>query len=183
MNIANCPSVWRARPLLFGAIPVQFDAVAFRVAQIDGFAHAVVGRAFERNLRHEHSAKSFRERGARGIHDRGVVQTSGAARWERAAEAFPGVERDVVVIATRGEKHGSFPEPLGDLKPEDPGVELQRAVEIGHFQVYVADSHVRVNHKGFVRALIHAFVRALIRTSICFVRSHLFVREARRSHP
>jgi len=116
----------------------------------------VVGRAFQRNLRREHAAKGVRERGARGIHDCGVVQTGGSARRGRASETFPGVQRDVVVIAARGKKHSAVPEPLGDLKPEDAGVELQRAVKVGDFEVYVADTHVRVNHEGLVRALIHA---------------------------
>src|SRR5262245_41184262 len=35
-----------ARPFLLRTVAVEFDAVAVRVAQVDGFADAMVGRAF-----------------------------------------------------------------------------------------------------------------------------------------
>src|SRR3981189_1695398 len=43
----------RARPLLLGAVPVELDAVLVRVAQIERFAHPMIARPVELNIRRD----------------------------------------------------------------------------------------------------------------------------------
>ena len=61
-----------ARPFGLGTIPIQFDAILVRVAQIQRFAHAMIARAIERNARSEHPMQRIGQRCTRGIQDRGV---------------------------------------------------------------------------------------------------------------
>src|SRR5262249_6592512 len=51
-----------AWPFFLWTIAIEFDAVVVRIAQVDGIAHAVVGRAFELNSCGEDALKRSRER-------------------------------------------------------------------------------------------------------------------------
>ena len=137
--------------MIAGAVPVEFDAVAVRVAEIEGFADAMVGGAIEGDVRGDEAAKCVGEGGASGIEDGEVVE-AGGARWGwGAAEAFPGVEADVVVVAACGEKGGGVAEALRDLEAEDAVVEGKGAVEVGDAEVDVADACQRVDGRGHMR--------------------------------
>ena len=70
------------------------------------------------------------------------------ARWYRPvaragggepAEAFPGVQADVVMIAAGGEEGGGVAHPDGHLKAEHVVVEAERALQVGHLEMHVAD--------------------------------------------
>ena len=128
-----------------GAVPVKLDAVAVRIAQIKRLADAVVGRAIERHVRGQQTLQRIGQRGARRIQDRDVVQAGRAGWRRRAAFALPGIQTDVVMIAARGEKGRLVAEPLLQLEPEHAAVEGERAVEVGHLQMHVADADVRVD--------------------------------------
>ena len=52
---------------------------------------------------------------------------------------LPGVEADVVVVAAGRDEGGLVADPLLQLEAEHAAVELERAVEVGHFEVDVAD--------------------------------------------
>ena len=64
------PAVRGARPLFGRAVPVKFDAVAIRVAEIKCLAHAVIRGAFERNARAAEAEKRIRQIGACGVKNR-----------------------------------------------------------------------------------------------------------------
>lgn len=85
------------------------------------------------------------ERGSIRIQDRGVVESRGARRRCLAAFALPGVQADVVMVAPSGHKGGLGAVALGDLKPEHAAVKGQRALQVSHFQMHVANADSRMD--------------------------------------
>ena len=76
---------------------------------------------------------------ARRVEDRSVVEPGVALRRRRAAEALPGVEADVVVVAAGREEGGLVAVLLLQLEAEHAGVEGDRPVEVGDLQVDMPD--------------------------------------------
>src|SRR4051794_16998988 len=99
-------AVGAARPLFLRAVPVKLDAVVVGVAQIKRFADAVVGGTFERNSCGDEPTERVGQRRARGVEDCEMVEARGAGLRRLAATAFPGVEADVMVIATGRDEGG-----------------------------------------------------------------------------
>jgi hypothetical protein len=66
------------RPLLPRAIAVQLDAVALRVAQVEGLAHEVIGCAGESPAGLGDALQSARQVGAGGDQDRQMEEATGA---------------------------------------------------------------------------------------------------------
>ena len=77
-----------------------------------------------------------------------MVEAGGAGSGSGAAERFPGVEADVVVVAAGGEEGCGVADALGDLEAEDAVVEGEGAVEVGDAEVDVADAGLRMNNAG-----------------------------------
>ena len=62
-----------------------------------------------------------------------------------AAGAFPGVERDVVVVAAGGQEHRAVAHALLFLQPDRVAPEAEGAVEVGDLQVDMADPRAGVD--------------------------------------
>ena len=56
--------------------------------------------------------------------------------------AVPGVEPDMMVVATSGNKRCLAPIHHGHLKPQEVAVKAQRPVQVGHLQVYMPDARL-----------------------------------------
>src|SRR6185436_15619259 len=78
-----------------------------------------------------------------------------AGRRRMAAGAFPSVRSDVMVITPGGKEHGLRAVALGDLKAEHVAIERQRALQIGHLQMNVADPDLRMKWMGLHDWLVH----------------------------
>ena len=76
----------------------------------------------------------------------------GASWRRRAALALPRIEPDVVVIAARGDKSRVRAIPLCKLESEHTAIEVEGALEISYFEMYVADTH-----RGVDWALFHHY--------------------------
>ena len=74
-----------------------------------------------------------------------MIEARGAGQRRRTAPAFPGVETDVMMIAAGGDKRRLAAEPLDQLKAEHAAIKRQRPVEIGYFQMHMADAHAGVD--------------------------------------
>jgi hypothetical protein len=99
-----------ARPFLRPSIPIKFDAVLVRIAQVQGLADAVIAGAIEENVCAPHPVQRIGKRGACWIEDRGGgIARSFPAPWRRAAPALPRVQSDVVMIPTGGNERGLVP--------------------------------------------------------------------------
>ncbi len=83
------------------------------------------------------------ERLAVGEDERRVVEPCVAGRGWGGAQAFPGVEADVVVIAPRREKSRALAYARLDREAQHLGVEGYGAVEIGHLEMDMADAGLR----------------------------------------
>src|SRR6266566_2485360 len=131
-------AVRRARPKLLRPVAIELDPVLVGIAQRERLAHAMVGSAVERNAGRNETAERVRQRGARRIEDREMIEPGGPGRRRRSAQTLPGVERDVMMIAA-GRDEGGAGSPLGELEAQHAAIEFQRPLEIGDFEMHVAD--------------------------------------------
>jgi len=69
-----------AGPGFFGTVPVELDAVAVGVAQIERFADAVVGGAVEGDAGGDEAPEGVGEFGAGRVEDRDVVEAGRTGR-------------------------------------------------------------------------------------------------------
>jgi hypothetical protein len=134
-----------AGPFGFRAVPVELDAIAVRVAEIECLADAVIGGTFERDVGTDEAAECVGELGARGIDDGEVIEAGGAGCRRGAAMALPGVEADVVMVSTCGEEGSGIADALCDLKAEDVMIERERAIEVGDLEMDVTYSGLWVD--------------------------------------
>jgi hypothetical protein len=145
-----------SRPFGFGPVPVEFDSVLIGVAEIQGFTDAVVRSAIQRDIRCDETAQGASEFGSRWIDDGQMVQAGGTFGGRRATHTFPRVQTDVVVISARGEECGLTAVALRDLEAQNIPIELQRTIEVRHFQVDVADADLRMQRAVVSWRLRHA---------------------------
>jgi len=139
------------RPLLAGAVAVELDPVAIGVIHIDRLADAVVGCAAERDARLREPPQRIGERAPVGVADRDVKEAGAPHRGRRCSFRVPGIEADVVVVTTGGDESGVVTDPLLQLEAEHAAVEVQRPVELGHFEMHVADVDAGVDRVDLVR--------------------------------
>ena len=57
-----------------------------------------------------------------------------------SAAALPGIEADVMMIATRRYKGCLVAEPQDLVESEHTRIKRERAIDVGHFQVHMADA-------------------------------------------
>src|SRR5207244_10018861 len=113
---------------------------------VDRVADAVVGRPGQGPSVVDDALHRLREGLAARIQDGVVVETGGAGRRRAAPFALPGVEADVVVVAAGADEGGLVLPTAHDLEAENPAVEVQRPLDVGDLEVYVADPHLRLDH-------------------------------------
>src|SRR5262249_46178978 len=140
MRVHVNPSIRRMRPLLAGAIPVQFDTIAVRVPQIERLADAVVAGSFERYACFGQPAQRIRELRTVRIQDRKMIKTCAPRRRRLAVETLPGVQTDVMVVATGRHEGCLGAVSLSQLESEHAAVEGDGPLEVGDFQVNVSDA-------------------------------------------
>lgn len=140
-------AVGGARPLVAGLVPVEFDAVPVRIAQVDGFADAVVAGAFDRDVRALEAAQGVRQFPPVRIQDGDVVQPRRSRRGRLAARAL---QADVVVIAARRQEGGLAAVSLRDLEAQDAVVKGDGAFQVGHLQMHVTDSRLGMDRHFLV---------------------------------
>lgn len=127
-------------PVGFGAVPVEFDAVLVGIAKVEGFADAVVGGAVEGDIGRNEALEGGGKFGLGREKDGEVIEAGGAGWGWFAASAFPGVERDVMVVAASSKEDGAAAVALADFKAEDALIEGEGASEIGDFEVNVTNA-------------------------------------------
>lgn len=137
-------------PVGAGAIPVELDTVLVGVAEVECFTDAVVGCTVELNAGSEQATEGVAEGCARGIDDGEVIEPRGAGRGGLAAETFPGVEADMMVIAAGGEEGSGIAHALGDVEAEDTVIEGQGAVEVGNAEMDVTHADAGMNGFGYL---------------------------------
>lgn len=118
----------------------------------------MIARAVERDLRFDHAPQGVREQSPCRIKDRGVIEAGGARRRRLSAEAFPGVDREMMVIVAGGHEHGAVAL-ARHLEAQDIPIEAKRALEIRHLQMDMADPHARID--GFDWLSRHDAPRAI----------------------
>jgi hypothetical protein len=95
----------------------------------------------------------------------GEMVQAGAAQRRRSGIGIPAVQRDVVVVRTAG-KESRFLVALRHVEPEQVAVEPQRALEIAHRQVYMADIAARVDVCGRATERSHVSLRGQAATGV-----------------
>ena len=124
-------------------IPVEFDPVVVRVAEVEGLADAVVGGAFERDpgVDQPPSASAGPPRGSG--RDRQVISPVVPRRRGRPPR-LPRYQSDVVVVPARRQERRPVPEPLVSSNPRTL-VKVERPRQVGDLEVDVADGNARVD--------------------------------------
>src|SRR3989449_1142543 len=158
-------------PFALWSVAVQLDAVAVGVPQVDRFADAVVGCSFERHSGIEHAAHSPGEGLAVRVENREVVQTRRAPGRCGGPTPRPRVEPDVVMVASRREKHGVPPVATRDFKAEDVTVEGEGAVQIRHPEVHVTDAGAGGNGHQSMNVREFHDVMTLCCKWLCYIRT------------
>ena len=137
-------AIRRPRPRLPRAVPVEFDAVAIRVAQVERFADAVIGGAFEGYSRFDEPAQGVGQRRPRGVNYCNVVKAGCSRRRRRTTLAFPCIQPDVMVVAARRNKRRVASIALGQFKAQHTAIEPKSAFEVSRLEMDVADSDFRI---------------------------------------
>src|SRR5665213_2229058 len=99
-------AVRRTRPLVLRLVPIQLNPVAVGVAQVNRLTYPVVRGSVERDGRRQQSPQRVSQQSAARIENRHMKKARRARRRRRTTTAFPGVQSDVVMIATGGHKGG-----------------------------------------------------------------------------
>jgi hypothetical protein len=126
-------------------IPVEFNAITIRVAEVECLADTVIGCAVEPNFRSDKTIKGAGEFGSCRVENCEVKQARCARGWRLTAKALPGVDADVMMIAASRKKRGRVADALRYFEAEDIVIEGQRAVEVRYAQMYMSDARAWVN--------------------------------------
>ncbi len=137
VNIASSPDGVRGHNSC-GRSQYSSMRVLVRVTQIEGFAHPVIAGSIQLDPRCQNAAQTVGRRPASRIENRGMVQAR-RPRGGGGLQALPGVEADVVVMASCGNERRLGPVPLRDLEAEDAAVEPDRPFQVGHLEVDMTD--------------------------------------------
>jgi hypothetical protein len=146
-----------ARPSLLRLVPIQLDAIAVRVPEINGLANAVICRALERDGSFQDAAQGFGQLGPSWIQDGDMVKAGRAGRRRLTTGAFPSIEPDVMVVTTGGQERCLRAESLRDLETKHIAIEYERAFQIGYLQMNVPDADLRVSGV-WMRFSFHEFL-------------------------
>jgi hypothetical protein len=126
-------------------IAIQFHAVAVRIAQVERLAHPVIGRALQPYARRNQPPQCIRQRRPIGINDSVMIEPGGAIGRRRAAQAFPCIQGNVMVITTGGEECSLVAYTLHQFKAKNVPVKSDSAFKISNLQVHVPHSYLRIN--------------------------------------
>ena len=97
------------RPHFLRPVPIKLDTIVVGVAQIKRLGDAVVAGAFERDLGDDQTAQRVGQKRPGRVQNRGMVKAGRAGRRWGAAQALPGVEADMVVVAAGRDEGGAGP--------------------------------------------------------------------------
>src|SRR5690606_7430061 len=109
------------------------------------FGNTVIGSACQWIRCLQQSIEDHGQIAAFGVEDGGVVKTGSGAWCGRRAFAVPGVEADVVVITASGDERSLIAVFHGAFEAEQSAIEIDRALQIGDFQMHVPDARAGGN--------------------------------------
>lgn len=74
-----------------------------------------------------------------------MIQPCGARRWRCSATAFPGIQPDMMMVASRRDKRGIFPISLYQFKAKHSAVKPERTFQVGDLEVNMPDACTGIN--------------------------------------
>ena len=93
----------------------------------------MIGSAIQSDTGADDSLESVRQLGPSGVKNCHMVKPSAAGGGRRAAETFPGVEPEVVVIASGRDEGGAAPVADRELKSKNATIETKRPFKVRNF--------------------------------------------------
>jgi hypothetical protein len=144
------------RPRLRRPVPHQLERVPVGVDEIDRVVSAVGLGLTDRPADRLQPPVGVSEPDSGGVGDGDVMQAGVAVGHRLAVLRLPRVEREMVVVAARGQEQdvtGGAPTgnvtALGDdIEAEHIDVELTDAIDVGRSQVCVTEAYARVDRIG-----------------------------------
>lgn len=123
-----------------GTVPIKFHPIAIWIITVNGFRDPMIRKSSERISRF-HQAFQDRSQISADRKQNGCVKKSGRAlRSRRCIFAVPGIQANMVMVATCRKKNSISSIPLSDLKAQQVLVEFQRSRDIGHFEVHMTNA-------------------------------------------
>src|SRR5215469_16939924 len=74
-----------------------------------------------------------------------MVKSSRVWRWRLAAEAFPSVKADIVMIPPGRDKCSLVAHTNHQFESEHAAVEAERPIKVSHFQVHMTNAYTRTD--------------------------------------
>src|SRR5262249_41195442 len=112
------------RPFLFGTIPIEFDSIVIRVAQVKRLADTVVACTLQRDFGDDQPARGICEEPPGGVKNCSMVKTGAAGRRGRSAQTLPGIEPKVMMIPSCRYEGRAGPTG-GERKTQHPTIKIQ----------------------------------------------------------
>ena len=128
-----------ARPLVLGPVPIKLHPVLVRVAQVERFRNPVVRGPIELDIMFLQAPQGIAQIGPRRIKDGRVVKPCCARRRRRAAKAFPGIQAQMMMVATCRNKGRLVAISRLQLESQNAAIEIQRFLDIRNLQVHMAN--------------------------------------------
>src|SRR6266540_7112652 len=131
--------VVRSRPFLLRPVPVKLDSVLIRVCEVERLTHRVIRRAMQRDARLPQAPKCLGQCAAARIANCEMVEPGRSRRRRGTTLRLPRVQPDVMVVAARGDEGGLVADARLLLEAQHLDIERERAVDVGHLQMNMAD--------------------------------------------
>jgi eukaryotic-like serine/threonine-protein kinase len=139
-----CQSALRSpRPEIWRPVPIQLHAVVIRISEIERLADAVITGTIQRNASAYKFAERVRQVRSCREQDREVIEPGDSTR-RRCPQRFPICSDRCDGDTARRNECGTVAITLQQLKAEYSTIETEGSLQVNHFQVYMIDSHLRI---------------------------------------
>lgn len=123
-------------------VPIKFHPVLIRITQVQGLAHSMVCDTLERDLVLHQTGISTSQVPPLRVQNRKVVETATANRCRRTLCTLPGVEPDVVMVSTGGEKGGRASETLRNGETKYVAIEVDGSIKVRNLEMNMTDTRL-----------------------------------------
>src|SRR5580704_2285125 len=129
---------------------VKFYTITIRIIQINGFRNTVIRHAGQRIIRFYQTFQDKSQILPGRVKNGGMEKTGGTLWCGWSIFTVPGVQANMMMIASGRNENGICSIPLHDLETEQILVEFQRPGNVRHLQMNVTDTSGGGNRVGIV---------------------------------
>src|SRR6476659_8935952 len=105
----------------------------------------MIACAFKRNVRLHQASQGVGQSGASWIQNREMIKPGRALRRWPSIATLPGIESNMMMINPRRNKSRFFAVTLRELKPQNPAVKIECALQVSHLQMHMPNADVGID--------------------------------------